>query len=310
MAGITDSPCRRIARRFGAGLLYTECVSAEGLRRRGATSLALCKFHEDERPIAVQLFGSEPEPIAEAAEVVTREFSPDLIDVNCGCPVKKFVTKGCGGALMQFPEKIGNIVSAICSRTDIPVSVKLRSGYFPTDETAVAAAQSAVAAGAALIAVHGRFVRKAKGTDADWNVIRRVREAIPDTPLIGNGDIFSLDDASRMVSETGCDRVMIARWAQGRPWIFAAMRKGIHHPDRLIVPELGVRVEIMLEQYRMMIPIYGERTAILRMRMQIGEYIHELPGAARLRRELMETIRFESICEILSRYVVAEKKGV
>jgi len=286
MAGVTDSPTRRIARRFGAGLLYSECISAEGLRRLGKASLDYCRFHPEERPIALQLFGSRAEQIGEAARVVADRFHPDLIDINCGCPVKKFVTKGCGGALMQSPNLIGEMVAA-ASKSGLPISVKLRTGYWPGIETAVDAAKAAADAGAALIAVHGRYVRKAKGTQADWNPIHRVREAVPHLPVIGNGDVFSPADAKRMIDETGCDRVMIARWAQGRPWIFRSLQNRDYPDCAPTTPAVVEVVELIGDHYRMMIDLFGEKTAVFRMRKQVGWITSGWPGGAKLRSEIM-----------------------
>lgn len=302
MAGVTDSPYRRITRRFGAGLLYTECISAEGVRRRGRASLELCRFTPEERPIAVQLFGSAPEPIAEAAAVIADLFAPDLIDINCGCPVRKFVTKGCGGALMLDPDRISRIVETTRKASGLPVSVKLRSGYFPGEELAPRAAQAAADAGAALVAIHGRYVRKAKGSRAEWDVIARVKETVLHLPVVGNGDIFSYDDARRMSAETGCDRVMIARWAEGRPWLFEPMRDGGFPIGPVLEPDFSDKIALLIEQYRMEAEVCGERTAILRMRKQAGWYLHGMPGAAKLRQEVMTTTALAALVALLNNY--------
>ena len=302
MAGITDSPYRRIARRYGAGLLYTECISAEGLRRQGVGSFDLCRFEPAERPIAIQLFGSTVEALAEAAALAAERFSPDMIDVNCGCPVKKFVTKGCGGALMQVPDLIGRIVEAVKAASGLPVSVKLRSGYFPGEETAPLAAKIAREAGASLIAIHGRYVRKAKGMPADWGVIRRVKEAVQGLPVIGNGDVFSYEDAANLTRETGCDRVMIARWAEGRPWLFEPLKNGefpLKNPPEPLIPD---KISLILEQLRMMVDFYGEKTAVLRMRKQLGWYSHGWPGGGKLRSDLMAISSAERVVERLMTY--------
>lgn len=323
MAGFTDSPFRRLARRYGAGLLYSECISAEGLRRLGAASLALCRFHPDERPIAIQLFGSSPEPIAEAAMVVVECFKPDIIDVNCGCPVRKMVARGCGGDLMQHPERIGRIVEAVAQAVRIPVSVKLRAGWTPKEETAPEAALAAEAAGAAFVAVHGRFVRNAKGSLADWEVIGRVKTTLKRIPVIGNGDIFSPADAERMLHQTGCDRVMVGRWALGKPWVFQALKdvapplvpprqaggriianlprraggridtnlscttEEINVEIEFLDPSFDQRIDILIEHLYKMVEHYDERTAILRMRRQIGWYLSGMPDSAKLKKELM-----------------------
>ncbi len=295
MAGITDSPYRQIARRYGAGLLYTECISAEGLRRLGKGSFDLCRFDPFERPIALQLFGSTVESIAEAAAIASERYSPDMIDINCGCPVKKFVTKGCGGALMQFPDLIGRIVEAVKASSGLPVSVKLRNGYHLPDEVAPRAARIAKEAGASLVAIHARYVRKAKGTAADWEVIRRVKEAVPDLPVIGNGDVVSYEDAGEMMKRTGCDRVMIARWAEGRPWLFEPLKNGDFSAKNPAEPLIPVKIDLILEQLKLMVEFYGERTAVFRMRKQLGWYSHGWPGGSKLRGDLMKIASAEEV---------------
>jgi len=309
MAGVTDSPYRRLARRFGAGLLYSECISAEGIRRRGVKSLEYCRFHPEERPIALQLFGSRPDQIGEAAAVTAELFQPDMIDINCGCPVKKFIVKGCGGALMQDPELIGGMVEAACS-SGTPVSVKLRVGYWPGDETAVRAAEAAASAGASLIALHGRFVRKAKGSAADWAPIRRVREAVPHLPVVGNGDVFSYEDAQRMIAETGCDRVMIARWALGRPWLFEALKEGEYPLFSPPEPPIGEKIAIIEDHYRMMLGTFGPKTAVFRMRKHLGWMTHGWPGGAKLRQELMTLDAAEKALELLHSYAATLDRPV
>jgi tRNA-dihydrouridine synthase B len=300
MAGITDSPFRRIARRFGAGLLYTECLSAEGMRRRGRATLELARFHEDERPIALQLFGSDPAQMAEAAAVAAEQFHPDLMDINCGCPVKKFVTRGCGGYLMQDPDLIGRMVAAVREASGLPVSVKLRGGYTPPTETAPQAAIAAEESGAALVAVHGRYVRGAKGTTADWEVIGRVKAAVRRIPVVGNGDVRSYVAVRRMMTETGCDRVMIGRWAQGRPWIFKPLRDGEVAPDEEPEPSPCEKLGILEEHYRLMLEEFPERTAVFRMRKHIGWYIAGFPSAGKLRGEAMKLISAEEAIKYLS----------
>jgi len=287
MAGITDSPYRRIARRHGAGFLYSECISAEGVRRLGDGSLELARFTEEERPIAIQLFGSEPTQFADAAAVIADRFNPDMIDINCGCPVKKFVKNSYGGYLMSNPELIASIVAAVHKSSDLPVSVKLRAGYRSPEETASEAAIAAEEAGASLIAIHGRYVRGSKGSNANWDVIARVKDAVKSVPVIGNGDIFSYSDAHRMIKETGCDRVMIGRWALGRPWIFRFCSKEYSENDSEIELSPSERINILLEHYQLMLDCLPQRKAVQRMRKHIGWYIRGIPGSARIRRELM-----------------------
>lgn len=284
MAGITDHPYRVIARKWGAGLLYTEVISAEGIRRKSEKSLALTEFSDFERPIAVQLFGSEAQQFSDAAIVLAKTCKPDVIDINCGCPVRKFVTRGCGGYLMNNPAFIGEIVQSVRECVDIPVTVKLRTGYRRPFETAVESAISAEESGAVAVAIHGRYVRGAKGSSADWSVISRVKKAV-NIPVLGNGDIFSYNDASKMMSATNCDRVMIGRWARGNPWIF----KGLLNLDgqaEIKEPEPWEKIDILIEHYKLMLGFYKTRTAVHRMRKQIGWYTKGLFDASKIRGDI------------------------
>ncbi|MDP8229148.1 MAG: tRNA-dihydrouridine synthase [Candidatus Electryoneaceae bacterium] len=297
MAGITDSPFRRIVRRYGAGLLYSECISAEGIRRLGQGSLNIVSFTEEERPIAIQLFGSKPDQFVDATAIIAERFNPDIIDINCGCPVKRFVKRSCGGYLMQYPDLIGRIVEETLKNSGLPVSVKLRTGYHKPDETAINAAIAAVEAGASLICVHGRYVRGAKMSDADWDVIGRVKAAVGDIPVVGNGDIRSFADVRRMTEITGCDRVMIGRWALGRPWVFVPF----DDPENVAEPDFRQRIDVLLEHYRLMLDHYiNSRTAMYRMRKQIGWYIRGIPGAAHKRNEAMQLEQPEEVIQLLT----------
>ena len=287
MAGITDSPYRHICRRFGAGLLYSEVISAEGLRRRGRKTFELVEFQDSERPLAIQLFGKEPQQFADAVAILLEQYQPELIDINCGCPVKKFVTRDVGGWLMQFPDLIGRIVEAVKKVSSTPVSVKLRSGYRLPDETAPIAAANAEAAGASLVAIHARYVRGSKDTSADWDVIGRVKAAVKNIPVIGNGDIFSRADAQKMMTQTGCDRVMIGRGCAGRPWIFSSMLNIFEQDFPVYVPTMKDRINILLNHYKLMLEYLPTKRAIHRMRKHIGWYTHGMHGSARIRAELM-----------------------
>ena len=302
MAGITDSPFRRIARRFGAGLLYSECISAEGVRREGEGSFNLCRFAEEERPIAIQLFGSEPYQFADAAVMIEKKYSPDMIDINCGCPVKRFVTRQCGGYLMQHPLLIADIVSKVLQATNLPVSVKLRSGYRFPEETAVDAAVAAEEAGASVIAVHGRYVRNAKNSNADWKVIKRVKVAVQHVPVIGNGDIISYDSVRQMKEETGCDRVMIARWACGQPWLFNNLIEEPFDQGQAELTEKDEKLDILLDHYRLMLKHYSERQAVMLMRKHVGWYTKGMAGSGRFRGEMMAITDAQTVLDKVEEY--------
>ena len=298
MAGISDSPYRRIVKRFGAGLLVTECISAEGVKREGRVSLQMTQFHLEERPISVQLFGSRPEQFEAAGAIVAEQSKPDMIDINCGCPVKKFVTRFCGGWLMQDPDLIGKIVEATKRGSGLPVSVKLRIGYARPDITVIRAAQAAEAAGAELIAVHGRWVRGSKGTNAEWDYIAQVKQAVS-VPVIGNGDLRSYEDVSRMVNATGCDRVMIGRWAAGRPWLFSGLAGENYPVSELKPPPMKERITILLDHYLMMVEQFGEYGATLRMRKHLGWYTRGMPGGASVRDTANKLRDYRQVLDLL-----------
>lgn len=281
MAGVTDSPFRRICRQFGCGLVYTEMVSAKAIYYRNPGTAELLSFHPEEAPVALQLFGSDAEILAAMAEQVEEPYA--LIDINMGCPVPKIVKNGEGSALMRDPAKIFAIVDAVVKRVHRPVTVKIRKGFDEQTPNACECAKAAEAAGAAAVAVHGRTRTQMYAGRADREIIRRVKEAVS-VPVIGNGDIFTADDARRMQEETGCDAVMVARGARGNPWIFReieASAAGLDVPARPDAAEVKL---VMLRHLRLAAEEFGEHAAVLRMRKHLCWYTAGLSGAAAFRR--------------------------
>ena len=219
MAGYTDLPFRLLCRKFGATLAYTEMISAAGLIRKHTKTLAMLKSTPEDKPLAVQLFGNDPKVLSEAAKIAV-ELGADIIDLNCGCPVKKVIKQGAGSALLQTPEQLTQIISAIVASVSVPVTVKLRTGWDVNSADIVELSQHLQSAGAKAIALHPRTAKQAYHGTADWTQIAKLKKNL-EIPVIGSGDIKTGQDAINMLNETGCDAVLIARGALGAPWIFA-----------------------------------------------------------------------------------------
>ncbi|MDO8950346.1 MAG: tRNA dihydrouridine synthase DusB [Actinomycetota bacterium] len=304
MAGITEAPFRGICKRLGAGLTYTEMVSAKGLHYNpdAAISRALLTFDPAETPCGVQLFGAEPQLMAEQAARIVERYGDDvaLIDINMGCPVTKVVAKGEGSALMRTPELAAEIVTRVASATGVPVTVKFRSGWDAESINAVEFARTMEAAGASAIAVHGRTRDQFYHGRADWDVIAAVKAAVA-VPVIGSGDVFSADDAVAMLECTGVDAVMIARGAQGNPWIFAAARALIDRGEVLAPPSAFERIDMAREHAAALVGFGGEH-AFKRMRKHVAWYIRDMPGATYVRDRANTVGSFAELDEMLEEY--------
>ncbi len=300
MAGITDMPFRALCREQGATFSYTEMISAKALYYRNKNTLPLLQVAKGERPVAVQLFGNEPELLAQ--EALKLEEGPyDIFDVNMGCPVPKVVNNGEGSALMRDPEKIGQIVSAMTKVLHKPVTIKIRKGFSENQINAVEIAIRAEAAGAAAIAIHGRTREEYYSGHADYDIIRQVKEAVS-IPVMGSGDIYSGKDAKRMLDETGCDAVMIARGARGNPWIFREVAHFLETGEELPKPSLEEVKKMILRHARMLIDFCGENMAIRQMRKHAGYYAAGYPEASRFRREVNLCNTFSDLERTLTKW--------
>jgi tRNA-dihydrouridine synthase B len=293
LAGTTDSPMRRVCRRMGASLVWTEMVSAEGIIRGDSKTHRLLAFHPDERPIAFQLFGSRPDSMGAAAAALSR-LGPDLIDINVGCPARKVVRSGAGSALMRDLGRLEEVARAVVEASGPPVTAKIRSGWDEASVNAPAAALVLADAGVSALVVHPRTgVQGFKGAP-DWSVIRDVRAASP-VPVIGSGDVRTPEDAVRMLEETSCDAVMIGRAAVGNPWIFAGAAALWRGSDLPGPASLADRMELAVEHLGLMVEAKGERSGVLEMRKHIVAYLRGFPGASALRGELVRIEGSEAV---------------
>ena len=312
LAGVSDRAFRRVCRACGADFSVSEMVSAKALcyeqrakkEHRSVTGL-LASVHTDETPMAVQIFGHEPEFMAEAARLITAndyigcvsEVPPSAIDINMGCPVKKVTGNGEGSALLKDPVLAGQIIEAVVKATHLPVTVKIRAGWDKENINAVEMARVVEASGASMLCIHGRTREQMYEPGVNREVIAAVKAAVR-IPVLGNGDIYTAVDALSMMKETGCDGVMIARGAMGNPWIFSEIRAALAG-ESYVYPTASERFEVALAQVREMIEEKGERVGVAEAKKHLAWYCHGIEGAAAARSRIMQATGYEELSRVM-----------
>ncbi|MDY6837164.1 MAG: tRNA dihydrouridine synthase DusB [Thermodesulfobacteriota bacterium] len=299
MAGITQLPLRLLAKEAGCALVVTEMVSANGLIHRGKKTLELLRSHPAERPLSAQIFGANPEVMAEAAQIVQAQ-GADLLDINMGCSVRKVVKQGAGAALMAEPDRLEAILKAVRSAVRLPLTIKLRSGWDPSGDQAVKVARMAEDCGVEAVAIHPRTALQGFGGRADWSLIARVKDAVS-MPVIGNGDVCTPNDVIKIQQQTGCDGVMIGRAAIGNPWIFSQALDMLHgRPAQM--PDLSARLGVTLRYIESSVSHFGEFRAVRMMRSKLAWFVKGLPRASGFRSAIVRLQSFQEMTDAVRTY--------
>ncbi|CCU77610.1 tRNA dihydrouridine synthase B [Halanaerobium saccharolyticum subsp. saccharolyticum DSM 6643] len=302
MAGVSDYPYRQLVREMGVELIYTEMVSSKGYEYGNKRTAELIEFDKGENgKIAVQIFGEEPEFMARAAEGISTEYNIDIIDINMGCPARKIVKNGAGSALMKDPGLAFEIIKATVNSAEVPVTVKMRSGWDEDNINAVEIAKISEAAGAAAVAVHGRTRSQFYKGQADWDIIKNVVDSVK-IPVIANGDIFSAKDAEEIFNETGCDGIMIGRAAQGYPWIFKEIIEFLNTGRLIDAPSNKEKIEMALRHLELAVDYYGEKHGIPIMRKHISWYLKGMPNAGVIKNKVNQLAKKDKLISFLSEY--------
>ena len=293
MAGVTDLPFRLICKQKGCGMLYTEMINAKALCYNDENTKKMTKIEDEEHPIAIQIFGSEPEYMGRAAEILNSH-SNEILDINMGCPAPKVIKNGDGSALMKNPKLAEKVMKAVVENSIKPVTLKIRKGWDDNSVNAVEIAKIAEQAGISALAIHGRTREQYYSGKADWDIIKEIKESIS-IPVIGNGDVFEIEDAINMLEKTNCDAIMIGRGAQGNPWIFNRINHYMQTGEILAKPTAEEKISTAIEHMKLAVAEHGEYVAVREMRKHIGWYIKGLKNSARYRDEINKLTDCESV---------------
>lgn len=301
MAGVTDLPFRLICKEQGCGLLYTEMINGKALCYDDENTKKMLKIEEEEHPVAVQIFGSEPEFMGRAAEIMN-DYSNEILDINMGCPAPKVVKNGDGSALMKNPKLAEKVLKAVVKNSKKPVTLKIRKGWDDSSVNAVEIAKIAEACGISALAIHGRTREQFYTGKADWNIIAEIKKSL-NIPVIGNGDVFTIEDSINMLDKTGCDAIMIGRGAQGNPWIFKRINHYMNTGEILPEPTLNEKISTAIKHLKLAVEEHGEYVAVREMRKHIAWYLKGLRNSARLRDEINKIEDYQEVVSKLEYYM-------
>lgn len=298
MAGVTDMAFRSICKEFGVGMMYTEMASSKAIHYGSEKTEEIYEILDEERPIGIQIFGHEPEIMAETASKLSEV--ADIIDINMGCPAPKIVKNGEGSALMKDLKLAENIIKSVVKVSKVPVTVKFRKGWDDKSVNAVELAKIAENSGASLITIHGRTREQMYSGVVDFEIIKKVKDAV-NIPVVGNGDIFDGESAKKMFDETGCDGIMIARGAQGNPWIFKEIISYLNEGKLLEKPDVNEKILLILRHLELAVRYKGEYVAVREMRKHISWYLKGVTGAAKIKEMINQEKELEKVKEILNK---------
>jgi tRNA-dihydrouridine synthase B len=300
MAGITDKAFRLMAREHGCGLVYTEMISAKALTYKNMKTKALLNLEGEDPPVAVQLFGSEPGIMAAGAKMAETA-GAQIIDINMGCPVPKVVKNGEGSALLEQPKLAAEIVRMMSKAVSVPITAKIRSGWNQENVVAVSFAREMEKAGISAITVHGRTREQYYTGTADWTIIKQVKEAVS-IPVIGNGDLWTAQDAQRMLEETGCDAIMLARGVCGNPWLISQVCRYLEQGEKILPLEPQEKIKGALKHLDLAVKLKGESLGVKEMRKHLVWYLKGMPHTASLKEAIFKVEKKEEIVQLLHGY--------
>lgn len=301
MAGVTDLPFRTICKEKGCGMLYTEMINAKALCYDDENTKKMLKMEKDEHPVAVQIFGSDPEFMGKAASIMN-QYPNEILDINMGCPAPKVVKNGDGSALMRNPKLAAEVLSAVVKNSEKPVTLKIRKGWDDDCINAVEIAKIAEECGISALAIHGRTREQFYSGKADWDIISEIKQAI-NIPVIGNGDVFEVQDAVNMLEKTKCDAIMIGRGSQGNPWIFKRINHYMKTGEVLPEPTLEEKITTAIRHMNLAVAEHGDYVAVREMRKHIGWYLKGLKNSAKYREQINKITDYKEVIVMLEEYM-------